>query len=209
MNNNDAKKIIDILTKTYPDAQTALNFNTPFELLIATILSAQCTDERVNLITDKLFKKANTPNQMLEIGVERLIEYIQGAGLYKNKSKNIIKTCELLVSEHGGCVPDNRKDLENLPGVGRKTANVVLANAFNQPTLAVDTHVFRVARRMGLSKGDTVLDVEKDLMEILPKTYWIDAHHTLIFHGRNRCKARSPQCKTCEVQKLCLQGEGK
>ena len=197
------KIIYNELTKLYPEAGCGLEYRTAFELLVATILSSQCTDKKVNKITNELFKVANTPEQILELGREGLINYIKSAGLYHNKSKNMLKTCEILLSEYGGEVPNTRKGLEKLPGVGRKTANVVLANAFNIPAFAVDTHVFRVANRLGISRGNTALEVEKELTEKIPEEYWGIFHHLLIYHGRNICKARNPECKACSLYINC------
>ncbi len=197
------KNIYNKLQELYPQAGCSLRFDTPFQLLIATILSSQCTDEKVNKITDNLFNAADTPEKFLEFSREDLIEYIKSAGLYHHKSKNILTTCQILVDEHGGEVPKSREQLEQLPGVGRKTANVVLSNAFDVPALAVDTHVLRVANRLGISKGKTPLDVEEELMEKLPEKLWGVFHHLLIFHGRNICKARRPACYNCELYENC------
>lgn len=186
-----------------PNPTTELAYNSPFELLIAVILSAQATDVGVNKATAKLYPVANTPQAILDLGIDGLKEYIKTIGLYNAKAENIIKTCHMLVNLHGGEVPDNRKDLEALAGVGRKTANVVLNTAFGQPTMAVDTHIFRVSNRTGLAPGKNVDAVELKLLKVIPKAYLMDAHHWLILHGRYTCKARTPDCKTCVVSDLC------
>lgn len=186
-----------------PHPSTELDYSTPFELLIAVMLSAQATDVGVNKATPALFAKAPTPATMIELGVEGLSMYIKSIGLYRTKAKHIIKTCELLISEHGGQVPDNRAALESLPGVGRKTANVVLNTAFGQDTMAVDTHIFRVANRTGLAQGKTPLAVEHGLLKAIPAPYRHDAHHWLILHGRYVCKARNPTCASCLINDLC------
>ena len=191
------------MKETYPDVKCALNYETPYELLIATILSAQCTDVRVNIITAELFKKYNTPYKMIELTEEELGEKIKSCGLYRNKSKNIIASTAMLISEFNGEVPDNMEELLKLPGVGRKTANVVLANAFGVPAIAVDTHVFRVSNRLGIAKGKTPDEVEQGLMKAVPKDMWGYAHHLLIAHGRNRCAARKPKCEECPLAPYC------
>ena len=184
-------------------SQTELNYTTPFELLIAVLLSAQATDKGVNKATAKLFPVANTPQAMLDLGLEGVMEYAKTIGLYKTKSKHIIETCRILLDKHGGEVPQTREALEALPGVGRKTANVVLNTAFGQPVMAVDTHIFRVANRTGIAPGKTVLAVEKGLMARVPPEYLLDAHHWLILHGRYVCQARKPRCWECAVAHLC------
>ena len=186
-----------------PAPTTELNYNSPFELLVAVILSAQSTDVGVNRATEKLFRDAPTPEAMLALDVDGLSEYIRTIGLYNNKAKNIIATCRILVEEHGGEVPAEREALENLPGVGRKTANVILNTAFDQPTMAVDTHIFRVANRTGLARGKTPRAVEDRLLKVIPAEYLKDAHHWLILHGRYVCKARKPDCPACIVADLC------
>jgi endonuclease-3 len=186
-----------------PKPATELHYRTPFELLIAVILSAQATDKGVNKATEKLFKVANTPQAILKLGEDGLKDYIKTIGLYNSKAKNIMETCRLLVEQHKGNVPDNRDALEALPGVGRKTANVILNTAFGEPTIAVDTHIFRVANRIGLASGKTPLAVEKQLLETVPNEYKHDAHHWLILHGRYVCTARNPQCPTCLIRDLC------
>jgi endonuclease III len=186
-----------------PHPQTELEYSTPFELLVAVILSAQATDKSVNLATRKLFKAANTPQAILALGVEGLSGYVRSIGLYQGKARNIVATCRILLEQHGGRVPEDRASLEALPGVGRKTANVILNTAFGQPTLAVDTHVFRVANRTGLAPGKTVREVEDRLLRVVPQEFLRDAHHWLILHGRYTCKARNPDCPACPVADLC------
>lgn len=195
--------IIEKLKSDYPDVRCGLMFKSPFELLVATILSAQCTDKRVNEITKELFKKVSSPEEVLRLGKDGLIEYIKGAGLYENKSNNIIKTCQLLIEKFNGKVPKTRRELESLPGVGRKTASVVLQNAFEIPAFAVDTHVFRVANRLGFSTGKSPRQVEDDLTGLIHPDLWGIAHLLLIAHGRNVCKARKPYCNRCSVQGYC------
>ncbi|WP_423231136.1 endonuclease III [Clostridium grantii] len=202
-NKKTLNNIINILSETYEGAQCGLVFNSSFELLVATMLSAQCTDERVNIITKPLFEKYNTPQSMIQLSQLELGEIIKSCGLYKNKSKNIISTSKSIIEEYNGEVPNTFEELIKLSGVGRKTANVVLANAFNVPTIAVDTHVFRLANRIGLSKGNTPDKVEQDLMKSIPKEKWIQMHHYLIWHGRKICKARKPQCETCPIALYC------
>ena len=186
-----------------PAPTTELDYATPFQLLIAVILSAQATDVGVNKATARLFPVAPTPDKMLELGEEGLAEYIKTIGLYRTKAKNVIATCRLLLERHGGEVPAEREALEALPGVGRKTANVVLNTAFGQATIAVDTHIFRLGNRTGLAPGKTVLEVEKKLLKVTPAHYAKDAHHWLILHGRYVCKARKPECAGCVVLDLC------
>ena len=186
-----------------PKPETELEYNSPFELLTAVILSAQATDVGVNKATRKLFPLANTPQAILDLGEDGLKRYIRSIGLYNAKANNIIKTCKILLEKHGGEVPSERKSLEALPGVGRKTANVVLNTAFGEPTIAVDTHIFRLANRTGIAKGKTPLQVELKLLKAVPKEYLQDAHHWLILHGRYTCKARKPKCPECIVQDLC------
>ncbi len=197
-------KIIKILLQTYPDAKCELNYRTPFELLIATVLSAQSTDVRVNLVTKDLFKEHNTPEKIVELGEDKLIKYIKSIGFYNVKSKNIISLAKLIIENYDSRVPNNIEDLIKLPGVGRKTANVVLSNCFSVPAIAVDTHVFRVSKRLGFSKKNNPLHVEQDLMKKISKEYWTDAHHAFIFHGRRVCKARNPLCVSCSVQDYCI-----
>jgi endonuclease-3 len=198
------ERILDTLHSLYPDAHCELNYTSPFELLIATILSAQCTDKRVNEITAPLFAKYNQPEHYIHMTQEELEEHIKGLGLYKNKSKNILETCRILYEKYNGEVPQTHAELEALPGVGRKTANVVLSNAFGVPAIAVDTHVFRVANRLGLAKSDNVDETERQLMKRIPREKWSDAHHWLIWHGRRLCAARNPKCGECPLQDVCL-----
>lgn len=186
-----------------PAPTTELNYASPFQLLIAVILSAQATDVGVNKASAHLFPIAPTPEKMLALGVEGLSEYIKTIGLYHTKAKNVIATCRILLEQHGGVVPDDRASLEALPGVGRKTANVVLNTAFGQPTIAVDTHIFRLGNRTGLAPGKTVVEVEQKLLRVTPDEYKKDAHHWLILHGRYICKARKPECERCIVADLC------
>jgi endonuclease-3 len=186
-----------------PEPTTELNYGTPFELLVAVILSAQATDVSVNRATRKLYAVANTPGQILELGLDGLKEYIRTIGLYNSKAENIIKTCGILLERHGGTVPRDRAALEALPGVGRKTANVVLNTAFGEPTIAVDTHIFRVANRTGLAPGKNPLQVEHELLRVVPEEFRKNAHHWLILHGRYTCKARKPACPECIVRDLC------
>lgn len=197
------RKIMDTLAAMYPDAHCELNFRNPFELLIATILSAQSTDRQVNKVTERLFKKYPTPQDFLSLSEEELAEEIRGLGLYRNKSKNILQTCRILVEQYQGEVPADREALEKLPGVGRKTANVVLSNAFGVPALAVDTHVHRVSNRLGLADSRTPLETEKQLTRRIPRKEWSIAHHRLIWHGRRICSARNPKCGICDLSSYC------
>ena len=196
-------EMLAILENTYKDTKSALNFNNPFELLIAVILSAQCTDKRVNVTTARLFAKANTPEAILNMGVENLENEIRDCGLFRNKAKNIIATCHKLCSDYNGQVPSDFDELLKLPGVGRKTANVVSSIAFNRPAIAVDTHVFRVSNRLRLAEGTTPNEVEKGLQKAIPMETWSDAHHWLIWHGRKICRARKPLCGECPLKELC------
>lgn len=186
-----------------PHPQTELNYTSAFELLIAVMLSAQATDVSVNKATDKLYPVANTPKSIYALGVEGLKVYIKTIGLYNSKAENVIKTCKILIEQHDSEVPNTRKALEALPGVGRKTANVVLNTAFGQPTMAVDTHIFRLGNRTGLAVGKNVLEVEQRLIKVIPKEFIIDAHHWLILHGRYCCVARKPKCNECVVSDVC------
>lgn len=186
-----------------PTPTSELEYQTPFELLVAVILSAQATDKSVNLATRKLFPVANTPQAVQKLGEKRLRNYIKTIGLYNNKATNLITMCGQLLERHGGEVPRDRESLEQLAGVGRKTANVVLNTAFGEPTIAVDTHVFRVANRTGLARGKTVLEVEKKLLKAVPQEFRVDAHHWLILHGRYTCVARKPKCPQCVIADLC------
>jgi len=186
-----------------PEPVTELNYSNPFELLCAVILSAQATDVGVNKATARLFPVANTPAAVLALGEDGLKSYINSIGLYNAKARNILATCEILLSEHGGEVPDSREALEGLPGVGRKTANVVLNVLYGQPTIAVDTHIFRVANRTGIAPGKTPLAVEKGLLKVIPRQYLRHAHHWLVLHGRYVCTARKPKCHTCPIYEEC------
>lgn len=197
------RKILDTLHEMYPDAHCELDFKNPFELLIATILSAQSTDKKVNEITAKLFAKYPGPADFIRLTPEQLEQEIKEIGLYKNKAKNILATCRLLLKQHGGEVPAKMEELVELPGVGRKTANVVLSNAFGVPAMAVDTHVHRVSNRIGLAASDDVLEIERQLCKRIPKAKWTDAHHWLIWHGRRMCDARKPKCEACALQPYC------
>jgi len=203
MNPQIRSEIFKRLRAHNPAPTTELHFSTPFELLIAVILSAQATDKSVNKATGHLFKAAPTPQKMLALGESRLKEHIKTIGLFNTKARNIIKTCALLLERHHGEVPEDRDALEALPGVGRKTANVVLNTAFGHATIAVDTHIFRVANRTGLAPGKTVLEVEKKLLKFVPEEFKHDAHHWLILHGRYTCIARKPRCGSCVIEDLC------
>ncbi len=203
MNPQKRLAFFEALKSNNPKPTTELEYTTPFELLAAVLLSAQATDVSVNKGTRVLFRVANTPEAIHALGVDGLIPYIQHIGLFKTKAKHLIETCRLLMERHGGEVPEDREALEALPGVGRKTANVILNTAFGHPTMAVDTHIFRVSNRTGLAPGKDVLAVEMALLKRVPKDYLIDAHHWLILHGRYTCKARSPDCAKCIVEPLC------
>lgn len=200
----DRKEFFRRLKSVTPEPRTELKYDSAFELLIAVILSAQATDVGVNKATARLFPVANTPRAILDLGLEGLKDYVRTIGLFNSKAENIMKTCRLLLERHAGEVPDERAALEALPGVGRKTANVVLNTAFGQPTMAVDTHIFRVSNRTGLARGKTPLAVEKALLKAVPGEYLQDAHHWLILHGRYTCKARKPNCAECIVRDLCV-----
>ncbi|KXS50066.1 MAG: endonuclease III [Halanaerobium sp.] len=197
------EELVEIFSKHYPEPGTALEHNSSFELLIATILSAQTTDVQVNKVTKELFKEYNTPKAVLKLSQKELEEKINSIGLYRNKTKYILKTCRMLIDDFGGEVPSTRKELLKLAGVGRKTANVVLANAFYKAAFPVDTHVFRVSERLGLSSGKNVNQTEKELTKLIPKKYWIDFHHWLIDHGRAICKAQNPDCENCFASHIC------
>ncbi len=203
MNAEKRRQIFERLKQANPHPTTELEYTTPFELLIAVVLSAQATDVSVNKATRKLYPVANTPQSIHALGVDGLIPYIQTIGLYKTKAKNVIETCRLLVERHGGQVPRDRESLQALPGVGRKTANVVLNTAFGVAAMAVDTHIFRVSNRTGIAPGKNVDAVEAKLMKLVPAEYLMDAHHWLILHGRYTCTARSPQCWNCLIADLC------
>jgi len=203
MNTADRRELFLRLRQANPAPTTELRYTTPFELLVAVILSAQSTDKGVNKATEKLFQVANTPQQILDLGLRGLKRYVKTIGLFNTKAGNILKTCKLLVDRHGGQVPATRAELEALPGVGRKTANVVLNTAFGHPTIAVDTHIFRVANRTGLAPGKTVRAVEDKLNRVVPEEFRQDAHHWLILHGRYTCVARKPRCGSCVIFDLC------
>lgn len=203
MNKEKRTAIFERLKAANPNPTTELVYSNPFELLIAVILSAQATDVGVNKATAKLYPVANTPQAILDLGVDGLKEYIKTIGLFNSKAENVIKTCRALVEQHNGEVPGTREELEALPGVGRKTANVVLNTAFGQPTMAVDTHIFRVSNRTGIAPGKNVNEVEKRLLRLVPKPYLQDAHHWLILHGRYTCVARKPKCGVCIIEDLC------
>ena len=203
MNPAKRREIFLRLQAANPHPTTELEYKTPFELLVAVMLSAQATDVSVNAATRHLYPVANTPQAILALGEEKLREYIQRIGLYKTKARHVMQTCRLLVERHGGAVPQTREALEALPGVGRKTANVILNTAFGQPTIAVDTHIFRLANRIGLAPGKDVLEVEKKLLKFIPEEFLHDAHHWLILHGRYVCQARKPKCGACIIYDLC------
>jgi len=197
------EKILSILKEMYPDARCALNYQTPFQLLVATMLSAQSTDKTVNRVTENLFRDYSTVQDFLQLDQSELEEMIKEIGLYRNKAKNILAMCKELVTRFAGEVPSTMEELLSLPGVGRKTANVVLSNAFNIPAIAVDTHVFRVSNRIGLASADNVLDTEKQLLESIPRELWSSAHHWLIWHGRKICDAKKPKCGSCALNPYC------
>ena len=203
MNKEKRIEILRRLRAANPHPTTELNFSSPFELLIAVILSAQATDKGVNKATDKLFPVANTPQAILALGVDGLKEYIKTIGLFNSKAENIIKTCRDLIEKHNGEVPENREALESLAGVGRKTANVVLNTAFGHPTIAVDTHIFRVCNRTNFAPGKDVVKVEEKLLKVVPDEFKVDVHHWLILHGRYTCIARKPRCGSCIIEDLC------
>lgn len=203
MNNEKRVQILTRLRDNNPKPETELNWSTPFELLIAVLLSAQATDVSVNKATDKLYPVANTPQGLFDLGVDGVKDYIKTIGLFNSKAENVIKTCRMILDLHNGEVPENREALEALPGVGRKTANVVLNTAFGWPTIAVDTHIYRVSNRTKFAMGKTVDDVEKKLLKVVPREFKIDVHHWLILHGRYTCVARKPRCGSCIIEDLC------
>ncbi|MDH5361177.1 MAG: endonuclease III [Gammaproteobacteria bacterium] len=203
MNKLKRTEIFTRLRDNDPNPTTELNYSSPFELLVAVTLSAQATDVSVNKATDKLFPVANTPQAIFDLGEEGLKQYIKTIGLFNSKAKNVIAACRILLDKHNGVVPETREELEALPGVGRKTANVVLNTAFGQPTMAVDTHIFRVSNRTGIAPGKNVLEVEKRLLKFIPEEFLQDAHHWLILHGRYVCVARTPKCGACIIEDLC------
>jgi len=201
--NQRINRILELLEENYENASSELIFSNPFELLIATMLAAQCTDKQVNKVTPGLFRKYPGPAEIAALTPEELGEEIKSCGFYKTKSRNIVNTCKILLAEYGGQVPEDLESLTKLPGVGRKTANVVISNAFGKDAIAVDTHVFRVSNRIGLADADNVLDTEKQLMINIPKKKWSEAHHWLIYHGRRVCHARKPDCGHCFLKELC------
>ncbi len=203
MNASKRRIIFERFQAANPEPRGELHFNSHFELLIAVILSAQATDKSVNLATDQLFQRANTPQSLLKLGQKGLERFVKSIGLYRTKAKNILATCQLLLDAHGGEVPRTREALEALPGVGRKTANVVLNIAFGEPTIAVDTHLFRIGNRTGIAPGNTPLEVEQRLLKFIPDEYRLHAHHWLILHGRYVCMARAPKCGECLIADLC------
>lgn len=199
----NVNKILDVLEETYPDAKCELNYTTAFELLIATILSAQCTDVRVNIVTEAMFKKYNTPQDFAKLSISDIEKEIKTCGLYKSKAQKIKETSQTICEGYDGQVPDSLEELVKLPGVGRKTAGVVLSNAFKQPAIAVDTHVFRVSNRIGIVNTSTPEKTEFALMNVIPRDRWSHSHHVLIFHGRRMCKARKPECEICPIKSDC------
>ncbi len=203
MNAETRSEMFARLLKQIPNPTTELNYSTSFELLVAVTLSAQATDKSVNQVTDILFPLANTPESIFDLGEDTLRDTIKSIGLFNSKAKHIIQTCRILIDKYSSNVPETRKELEALPGVGRKTANVVLNTAFGQPTIAVDTHIYRVANRTAIASGKTVLEVEKKLIKFIPDEFKVPAHHLMILHGRYVCKARSPHCKDCKLLDLC------
>lgn len=196
------QEILRILAATYPEARPELNFSNPYETLVAVMLSAQCTDKQVNKVTPAVFRDFPTVADMAAIDADTLYPYVKSCG-FKSKSQNIVAACRMIMENYGGQVPDTMEALTSLPGVGRKTANVVMSTAFGKPAIAVDTHVFRVSNRLGLAEADNVLDTEMQLREVIPETDWSSAHHWLIFHGRRVCSARNPKCETCPLRELC------
>ena len=203
MNSSKRFEIFSRLKAANPNPTTELVYKTPFELLVAVVLSAQATDRSVNIATKILFQKANTPEKIFSLGEIELKKYIKSIGLYKTKAKNILATCNLLIQNHNSSVPQTREELEKLPGVGHKTANVILNTAFGKPTIAVDTHIFRISNRTGLATGKNVSEVELKLLKFVPKQFHQDAHHWLILHGRYVCKARKPECTKCIIENMC------
>ena len=204
LSKKDIKVVIEKLLERFPDAKAELDHSNPFELLVATILSAQCTDVQVNKTTKPLFEELKTPEDYIKLSEEELGMRIRSCGFYKTKSKNILATCRLLIENYNSKVPGTLEELITLPGVGRKTANVVLSNIFDTPAIAVDTHVFRVSNRIGLAHGKDVLDIEMQLMKNIDRDMWSKAHHLIIFHGRRICKARNPLCMECPVRDYCI-----
>lgn len=211
INKKTIKTVLKILSETYAGVKCGLDFTNHYELLVSTILSAQCTDVRVNVVAKKLYEQYNTPEAMITLSSDELGEKIKSCGFYNNKSKNILGATKLLLEKYNGVVPRTMEELIELPGVGRKTANVVLSNAFGIPAIAVDTHVFRVSKRIGLATGKNVEIVEQELMKNIPKNMWSDAHHFIIWHGREICKSRKPNCEACPIAPYCefLNGKSK
>lgn len=203
LSENQIIEVFEIFKKSNPEPKSELNYSNPYTLLVAVALSAQTTDKSVNKATESLFKIADTPEKMVALGEEKLISYIKSIGLYKNKAKHVIEMSKMLISDFGSKVPDNREDLEKLPGVGRKTANVVLNVIFNKPTMPVDTHLLRISPKIGLAEGKTPLEVEKSLLKRIPPQYLEHAHHWLILHGRYICTARNPKCEECPINHIC------
>ncbi len=203
MNKQKRQQIFEKLRAENPNPKTELEYSSPFELLISVLLSAQSTDVGVNKATRKLYPAANTPQAIYDLGLEGLKTYIKTIGLFNTKAANVIKTCKILINEHNSVIPESREALEALPGVGRKTANVVLNTAFGHPTMAVDTHIFRVSNRTGIAPGKNVVEVEKRLLKFIPDEFMVDAHHWLILHGRYTCVARKPRCGSCLIEDLC------
>ncbi|MFX0548255.1 endonuclease III [Hathewaya histolytica] len=203
MDKKEIDVVLKILEETYKGAKCGLDFDTPYQLLVSTILSAQCTDERVNKVCGELYKDYGTPDKIVSLSEEELGEKIKSCGFYKNKSKNILGATRIIINKYKGKIPETMEELIELPGVGRKTANVVLSNAFGVPAIAVDTHVFRLSNRIGIGKGEDVGKVEKELMKNIPKEKWSDSHHYLIWHGRKICKARKPNCGECPLVPHC------
>ena len=204
MNKNKAIEIIKILKKTYPDATCSLDFKTPFQMLVAVMLSAQCTDERVNRTTPKLFEKYSTPEAILNLNIDELEKIIYPCGFYKNKAKNIKDMASIIVEKYNGKVPETMEELTKLPGIGRKSANVVMLEAFNNPQgIAIDTHAKRIANRLGLSKSTDPLKIEQDILKLIPKEYYKDVNHLLVWHGRKICNSRNPKCSECPIDRYC------
>ncbi|OHW62236.1 ultraviolet N-glycosylase/AP lyase [Andreesenia angusta] len=208
MDKKQVKKVLEILHQNYPDAECELNYSTPFELMVATILSAQCTDVRVNKVTAELFKEYNKPEDYLSLSESELGEKIRSTGFYRNKSRHILESARILYNEYGSELPQTREELMKLPGVGRKTANVILSNAFKKNAIAVDTHVFRVSNRIGIVNESDVFKTELSLMEQIDESSWSLSHNLLVLHGRRVCKARNPLCEECDVKKYCLYYNG-
>ena len=200
----EAEKIIKILKETYPDATCSLDFTTPYQMAISVMLSAQCTDERVNKTTPELFKKADTPEKMIKLSLEEIEDIVKPCGFYKNKSKNVFACSKMLVEKYNGIVPDNMEDLQKLPGIGRKSANVIMLEAFHNPQgIAVETHAKRISNRIGFSKKEDPEKIEQDLLKVIPKEYYYDANHLFVWHGRKTCDSRKPKCEICTLKDYC------